>query len=225
MTEENILEAILLLPPGVAPWHREGLRCVRARVEKLGANVATCITSDGETLLLPASEQIEEAAISRGDVFTALRFETEGNPLLSRARPELVALLAEGVIPELRDGTLRIMDIARMPGVRTKVSVAATTSNIDPVSIAVGKSANRVRALSALLDGERLDIVAWHSDRDQYLINAFAPAEVQEVRENGARTAVFVPQHLMPAAVGERGLNALLAGRLTGVTVEVTPVA
>jgi N utilization substance protein A len=105
------------------------------------------------------------------------------------------------------------------------MAVAATIEALDPVAATVGKSANRVRALSGLLDGERLDVVAWHGDVSQYLVNAFAPAEVSAVTLHATKATVAVARHLMPAAVGERGLNALLAGQLTGVTVEVTPVS
>lgn len=220
-TNDDLLNSILLLPAGNAPWQRDGLRCVRAKVTSTSPDIASCVTSEGEHLLLPASEQAPSDNLRVGDAFTALRFTLNERPLLSRTRPELVALLAEGIVPELRSGAVRLMDIARAPGVRTKVAVAATVPGIDPVSTVVGKSANRVRALTRLLGDERLDVVAWHDERDVYLANAFAPAEVNGVRQNKHVYEILVPRHLMPAAVGERGLNALLAGQLVGVTVVV----
>lgn len=207
------------------------VRCVRARIQAVGSDVATCQSSEGETLLLPVSEYPPQLRWSAGQQVFAVRYVMSGRPWLSCNRPELVSLLAEGVVPELRDGTLRIMGVARAAGVRTKIAVAATNSSddpleafADPVGKMIGKAANRVRTLSALLGGERLDVVAWHDDPLRYLANAFAPATVTEVRPDGPSAyCVAVPRHLMPAAVGSGGLNASLAGRLVGVTVSVVP--
>jgi transcription termination/antitermination protein NusA len=143
--------------------------------------------------------------------------------MLSLTRPELVALLAEGIVPELRDGRVRIMGVSRAPGVRTKIAVAATVDDIDPVNVMVGRSANRVRSLGRMLANERVDIVAWHPDPAVYLANSLAPAAVLGVEISGDEATARVPQHQMAGAVGERGLNASLAGQLVGVTVLVVP--
>ena len=116
------------------------------------------------------------------------------------------------------------MGLARSPGVRAKIAVAATVDGLDPVATIVGRGANRVRALSSLLGGERLDVVAWHGDVSVYLQNAFAPAAVNKITTLSPRDLeVMVPRHQMAAAVGERGLNASLAGQLVGVNVTVIP--
>lgn len=222
---DELLAEVLSLPAGDGtPWHRDGLRCVRARFEATGPNVATCVTQEGESLLMPITEYGAARPWQIGQEVCALRFEYAGRVWLSCTRPELIALLAEGLVPELRDGTVRIMGLARSPGVRAKIAVAATVEGIDPVSTVVGRGANRVRALGALLGGERLDVVAWHDDDATYLRNAFAPASVSAITPRRERELeVAVPRHQMAAAVGERGLNASLAGQLVGVTVTVVP--
>lgn len=225
LVADELLAEVLSLPAADGtPWHRDGLRCVRARFEATGPNVASCVTQDGESLLMPITEFPPQLTWRPGQQFLALRFEYAGRVWLSCNRPELIALLAEGLVPELRDGTVRIMGLARSPGVRAKLAVAATVDGIDPVAVAVGRGANRVRALAALLGGERLDVVAWHEDLATYLRNAFAPAAVRGITPRNAREMeVAVPRHQMAAAVGERGLNASLAGQLVGVSVTVVP--
>lgn len=228
--DDDLLAQVLALPSVTdTPWHRDGLRCVRTRIVSIAKDVASCATSEGETLLLPVSEFPPQLSWQPGREQIALRFEAHGRPWLSCNRPELVALLAEGLVPELRRGDIRIMGLARSPGVRTKMAVAPTGYNPDgslpdPVASIVGKGANRVRRLSQLLGGERLDVVAWHDEVTAYVRNAFAPASVEHVELlTQGEVQVSVPRHQMAAAVGDKGLNASLAGQLAGVTVTVIP--
>lgn len=142
-------------------------------------------------------------------------------PLLTATRPELVSLLFDGYSPEIRSGAVRVMGIARRPGVRTKVAVASTEPHIDPVASCVGRAANRVRAVSEMLGGERVDVIAWSPDRTTYLRNALAPAAVTKVVIAGHQATAIAPPHQMSAAVGGGGLNAALAGQLVGLKVVV----
>lgn len=210
-------------------------RCVKIKIVAVSLDIATCSTNEGETLLLPISEYFIGDSWSIGEELNAVRYSENGGVWLSTTRPELVSLLAEGIIPELRQGQIRIMGIARIPGVRTKIAVASTKSlnpDADPVAVMVGKSANRIRFLSQLLANERLDIVAWSPNPEVYLKNALAPAKVLQVQltspdpqalgpDNKTSYEVTVAQHLMAAAVGHHGLNTKLASILLNADVVV----
>lgn len=208
---------------GSFPWDAPDLQCVKAVFTSTTRDVASLQTAAGETLLMPVTEFPPARVWRTGEEVLALRVDRGGTVMLSMNRPELVVLLAEGIVPELRDGRVRIMGVSRAPGSRTKLAVAATADGVDPVNSIVGRSANRVRSLGKLLNGERVDVVAWHPDPAVYLANALAPASVLGVEIVDGNATARVPRHQMAGAVGERGLNASLAGQLVGVTVLVVP--
>jgi N utilization substance protein A len=140
--------------------------------------------------------------------------------VLSAAAPELIAMLLDGLSPEVRDGRVRVMAVARQVGVRSKVAVAATVAGVDPVGACLGRAANRVKALTAMLLGERVDIVAYHPDPVRFLANALAvvPESVETTAEG---FQVRVPRHQLTAAKGGGNLNVVLASRLLGTRIEV----
>ncbi len=146
---------------------------------------------------------------------------TDPRPVVSAVRPEVVSGLYLGVTPELRDGRVKIMSVARAAGDRTKIAVASTTEEIDAVGAMVGRKANRARLVSDRLRGERIDIIAWHNDPATFVGNALAPAKVREVRIDGDSATAVVDAHQMSAAVGSGGVNTLLASELTGFNVTI----
>lgn len=174
--------------------------------------------------LLPASEWPAARPLRPGDTHTFLVLPGP-RPTVSATTPELVRALFAGVSPEVRTGRVRIMAVARAAGIRSKVAVAATVADLDPVAPLVGPRANRVRAVAAALGGERIDVVAWHPDRERYLVAALAPAAVTRVVFDDAigLATAFAPVHQMAAAVGAGGLNSALAGQLVGTKVVVEP--
>ena len=113
------------------------------------------------------------------------------------------------------------MSIARAAGLRSKVAVASTGGTADPVAAMIGRDANRVKLVSQLLEGERIDIVAWSPVTETYLKNALAPAKVSRVQVTERGATAFAPAHQMSAAVGSSGLNSQLAGQLIGLPVIV----
>jgi N utilization substance protein A len=142
-------------------------------------------------------------------------------------RTGLLVSLFAGLVPELRSGAVRIMGVARVPGKRSKVSVAATTPGIDPVAALVGRDAAWVRTVSRLLHGERIEIVAWHPDLQIRVSNALAPASARSVKVGDAGVRVQVDEAQMPAAVGDDGMNRQLVSELIGldVSLEAIPAA
>lgn len=202
-------------------------RVVTATVTHANADVALLtFTADGveHEGVMPITEYLPGRSFAVGDSVTALVCDREGpRPLLSTARPELVSALLAGVSPEVRDGSVRIMGVARRAGVRTKVAVATTVAGVDPVAACVGRVHNRIDQLKAALQGEQVDVIAWHPDQDTFLRNALQPASVIDVTiDPGTRAAVATaPLHQMSAAVGNSGMNSALAGQLTGTQVRI----
>lgn len=211
--------------PSLASPDDVDLPVVSVVVTTTTADVATCRVerADGTVVeaLLPVSEFYPDKQFSPGHHYIAQLVESDGRPMLSVIRPSLVTALLAGFSPEVRGGQVRVMGCIRLPGVRSKIAVASTEEGLDPIAACVGREANRVQALTKALQGERVDIVAWHPDPQVYLRNALAPAEVERVTIKGRDAIAYAPRHQMAAAVGHGGLNSSLAGRLVGVKVRV----
>lgn len=202
---------------------------------------ATCVSANADaavlsfdhhgtpvTGVLPVTEQIPATGWTPGAQVTVVVCEDPAaglRPRLSMIRPELVERTLAAVSPEVRTGAVRVMGVARRPGARTKVAVAATVPGVDPVAACVGRTHNRVDAVRAALGGEQVDVVPWHHDTETYLRNALQPAGIGKVAiDPETRTAVATaPAHQMSAAVGGGGLNSALAGQLVGLLVRIVP--
>jgi N utilization substance protein A len=190
-------------------------RTVTAQVQEFSSDIAVFKTSNGDLATVPVTDFYPNHLWEKGVSYHML--VTNEKPLkLSATRPELVELLLEGFIPEIRDGRVFIVAIERQVGVRTKVAVAATRSDVDPVGACLGRSAYRLKKMSAMLLGERLDIVAYHADPDKFLTNALAVSHTEVRQQNDGTTLVLVPIHQLAAALGGGNLNVALASRLTG---------
>lgn len=187
----------------------------------VSADVHEGTLHDGRTAVLPCSELPPTLRPVPGARFSVSMMVDGPRPVCSASTPDLVAALYAGVTPELRTGEVRIMNVVRTPGVRSKVAVAATTTGVDPVAALVGREANRVTYVSRQLGGERIDVVPYSPDLAQFARNAMAPAVVEHVELAADKVLVFVRPHQMPAAVGNGGLNSHLAGELLGLPVEV----
>lgn len=143
---------------------------------------------------------------------------------VSRTHPELLKRLFEEEVPEIYDGTVEIMSIAREAGDRAKVAVKSNDPNLDPVGTCVGPRGQRVQAIVNELSGENMDIVEWMADDAQYVANSLNPAEVVDVvfdSENERACTVVVPDYQLSLAIGKRGQNARLAAKLTGFKIDI----
>lgn len=178
--------------------------------------------------ILPGSERIPFERLDRGNRVKALilevRNETKGAQIVvSRSHPDLVRRLLELEVPELTDGTVEIMNIAREPGHRTKIAVISHDPNVDPKGACVGARGSRVRQVVNELRGEKVDVVQWRDDVAQFIAEALGPAKVKEVHINEEeKTAdVVVSEHQLSLAIGKEGQNARLAARLSGYKVDI----
>ncbi len=143
--------------------------------------------------------------------------------VLSRSDPRLVEKLFEAEVPEIYEGIVRIVAVAREAGSRSKISVTSRDADVDPVGACVGMKGSRVQAVVQELRGEKIDIVPYDRDPARYVIAAIQPAEVHKVivDETGGRMEIVVPDEKLSLAIGRKGQNVRLASQLTDWKLDV----
>lgn len=178
--------------------------------------------------ILPERELLPQDNLKRGDIVKAYIVEvkqTSREPIikLSRTHPNFVKGLFTIEVPEIQDGIVEIIGIARDPGERTKIAVTSKDSAVDPVGACVGMKGTRVQAVVRELKGERIDIIPYSNDMSLFIAKALTPATVLKVGINEAeRTAVVVVENeQLSLAIGKKGQNVRLASRLTGWSIDV----
>ena len=142
---------------------------------------------------------------------------------LSRTANEFMAKLFTQEVPEIYDGIIEIISVARDPGSRAKISVLSKDNSIDPVGACVGMRGSRVQAVVAELQNEKIDIIPFSEDVPTYLVNALAPAEVTKVvlDEEDKKVEIIVPDDQLSLAIGRRGQNVRLACQLTSWDIDI----
>ena len=212
----------------------EILTGIVTRIDPRNGAVSIRITSGGEftDAFLSAGEQVKGEEIHEGDrlrvYVVEVRRSTRGpQVLISRTHPGLVKRLFELEVPEIYDGTVQVMSIAREAGSRTKIAVWSDDENVDPIGACVGPRGQRVNSIVEELRGEKVDIVKYSDDPAQYVAAALAPADVVEVfpAGDGKSCRVIVPDDQLSLAIGKEGQNARLAAKLTGYKIDIRPVS
>ncbi len=143
---------------------------------------------------------------------------------VSRSHPQLVRALFALEVPEVAAGTVEIAGVAREAGHRTKIAVRATVPGVNARGACIGPLGQRVRAVVAELNGEKIDIVDWAEDPAQFVAHALSPASVAsaELIDPATRQVrVVVPDYQLSLAIGREGQNARLAARLTGCRIDI----
>jgi len=173
-------------------------------------------------------EGLPREAFRNGDRVRAyifdVRRELRGPQIfLSRSRPEFMSKLFQQEVPEIYDGIVEVVAVARDAGSRAKISVRSKDSSIDPVGACVGMRGSRVQAVVNELQGEKIDIIPWTPDAASFIVNALAPAEVAKVvlDEDAQRIEVVVPDEQLSLAIGRRGQNVRLASQLSGWDIDI----
>ena len=143
--------------------------------------------------------------------------------ILSRSHKNLVRRLFEREVPEVFKGVVEIKAIAREPGSRTKVAVVARQEGVDPVGSCVGLRGFRIQNIVNELQGEKIDVLPWSANMEDFLANALSPAQVTKVDlDNEEHSAlVVVPDRHLSLAIGREGQNARLAAKLTGWRIDI----
>ena len=210
----------------------EILTGVVTRVDNRTGSVSIKINSNSEytEAMLPASESIKGETLTEGDrikvYVVEVRNSTRGpQVLISRTHPGLVKRLFELEVPEIYDGTVEIRSIAREAGSRTKMAVWSSDPDVDPIGSCVGPKGGRVASIVNELGGEKIDIVNYSENPEEYIAAALSPSEVLSVTmlEDGKSCRVVVPDNQLSLAIGKEGQNARLAAKLTGYKIDIKP--
>jgi N utilization substance protein A len=183
------------------------------------------------TTILPPDQQIPRERYYGGQrikLYLDKVIKTTKGPqlLISRTHPSLVRKLMELEIPEIKSNLVEIKAIAREPGVRSKVAVSSNDPKIDPIGSCVGQKGVRVSNVMDELNGERIDIISWNENPEEYIKTSLSPAKVAMIQLDKAakRAKVYVNPDQRPLAIGKNGQNVRLASKLTGYELDIMDV-
>ncbi len=178
--------------------------------------------------VMPPSEQPTGAKYKFNDRLKVMITKVEMTPrgpqiTVSRKTPQLVIELFKQEVPEILDGTVQIVGIAREAGIRTKIAVKSMNSDVDPVGACVGMKGSRVQMVVRELENEKIDIVPWSPDSKTFITNALNPAKIVviELDDESKTGQVVVAQGNLAIAIGRKGQNTKLAAKLTGYRLSV----
>jgi len=177
--------------------------------------------------IMPRSEQIDGEYYTVGNrikvyIKNIERGDKGAQLILSRGCAEFIEYLFRQEVPEIENGTVKIMGIAREAGRRTKIAVTASVPGIDPVGTFVGGRGIRVQAvMNEIGDREKIDIVTWSDNPSEYIREALSPAEIMKVEINDKKAKVFVTEDQQSIAIGKQGQNVRLASKLTGYEIDI----
>ncbi len=141
--------------------------------------------------------------------------------IVSRSHPKMLSKLFEMEAPEIAAGSIEIKSIAREAGSRSKISVASNEDGVDPIGSCVGQGGARVSAVIQELGGEKVDIIGWSEEPDDFIASALSPARVLDVKLQEDRACVVVSSDQLSLAIGKDGQNVRLAAKLTGWKIDI----
>ena len=207
---------------------REG-DIVNGTITRIDLNKGVYIELEKKTeALMPPSEQVHSEKYRVGQRVKVYLMEVLKNQrgpqlIVSRGHRNLLRRLFELEVPEIFNGTVEIKSIAREPGMRSKVAVAARQPGVDPVGSCVGMRGIRIQTIVKELEGEKIDVLPWDADIARFIANALSPAQVVSVEpsENEKSALVLVPGNQLSLAIGKEGQNARLAAKLTGWRIDI----
>ena len=201
---------------------------ITAEVYQVWKSETLLVDSDHNDLLLPKSQQIPRDFYRKGENIRAVIYNVDnanGNPKIyvSRTSPEFLRCLLQLEILEIAEGVIRLVDVARIPGDRAKISVATNDPNIDPVGACVGVGGSRINSIVKELHNESIDVIPYSDNTELYIQRALNPARILEINiDNEKRKAeVYLEPDQVSLAIGKGGQNIKLASMLTGYTIDV----
>src|SRR3989338_8392060 len=178
--------------------------------------------------ILPAREQSPNDDYRQGEnirvyVLEVKRTDRGPEVILSRTHANFVKKLFELEVPEIRENIVDIKGVAREAGSRTKIAVVSSDLKVDCVGSCVGMRGQRVKNIVREIGGEKIDIIRWTEDSEQYIRNAMGPAELAELKLNREKKVaeIFVAEDQLSLAIGKKGQNVRLASKLTGWTLDI----
>lgn len=179
--------------------------------------------------ILPKSEMIPGETVKMGSQIKVYVTKVEAGTkgpliLLSRKHYGFVKRLFESEIPELADGTVILYQVAREPGIRSKVAVYSTNDKIDPIGACIGARGSRIGNILRELNGEKVDLVKYSNDPAEFIKNAMAPAKdvIVSIKDEEKKEALaIVTEDNLKLAIGRKAINVRLASKLTRYKIEV----
>ena len=196
-------------------------------VEEINKN--NIVVDLGETkAVLPEKEQIQGEIYGIHDriklYVTDIKHHPKGVTIfVSRSNPNFIKCLFEQEIPEIADGIVKIINITREPGKRSKVAVMSSDPEIEAIGSCVGENGIRINTILSELNGEKIDLVNWYDDTEKYIRSALCPAKILSVKISNENTSalVIVDSSNVSLAIGKNGQNVKLAARLVGLHLDV----
>jgi len=181
------------------------------------------------TTLLPKKEALPKDNFHVGDHIRVYVSDVEMKTkwpkvFVSRAHPSLIIRLLENYIPEIKDGIIEIMGIAREPGDRTKIGVKSNDQKVDPIGACVGEGGSRIREIVKQLSDEKIDLFRWSDNEKELIANALQPAEViavTRVNPKEKTALAIVPDDQLSLAIGKLGQNVKLAVQACGWSIDI----
>ncbi len=178
--------------------------------------------------ILPKSEQVPGEVYRTGERLRALLMDVKKisqkvKLILSRSHPDFVRKLFELEVPEIGEGIIKIKNIARDAGYRTKIAVLSEDQHIDCVGACIGVRGSRIKNIVDELGGEKIDIIRWDEAPETLIPNALKPAEISGIVlfSETKQATVVVPEDQLSLAIGKRGQNVRLASKLTGWDIDI----
>ncbi len=183
--------------------------------------------------ILPKTEVIPSEKLQMGSSIKVYVTKVESSPkgpfiLLSRKHYGFVKRLFELEIPEFEEGILVMHGVAREAGVRSKVSVSSTSSSVDPIGSCIGEKGRRIANIIRELGGEKIDLIQYSDDSEQYIANALSPAKnlnISITDEKSNEALVIADDENLSLAIGKKGINIKLASKLTRFKINVKSIA
>ncbi len=182
--------------------------------------------------VLPQSEQLHNEHYRVGQRLKLYLLEIVPGPkgtqiVVSRSHPNLLRRLFELEIPEVHNGVVGVEAVAREAGQRSKVAVSTPQEGVEPIGCCLGPRGIRLQNIVNELNGEKIDLIQWHSDPRVFIANALSPAQVASIDLNGIGkvATVTVPDRQLSLAIGKEGQNARLAAKLTGWRIDIKSVS
>lgn len=201
---------------------------VSAEVYQIWKKEMLLVDDEGNELLLPKTEQIPTDFYRKGDNVRAVvaRVDNKNNNpkiILSRISPLFLQRLFELEVPEIAEGVIRIMKIARIPGERAKIAVETSDDRIDPVGACVGVKGARIHGIVHELRNENIDVINYTQNTSLFIQRALSPAKISSIRVNEEKKTaeVFLKPEEVSLAIGKGGMNIKLACMLTDYTIDV----
>ena len=174
------------------------------------------------TAIMPQEEQIANEFYKIGQRYKVLLKSIEdGEIVVSRSDPNFLNELFKLEVPEIESGVVEIKAVAREAGMRSKIAVVSNQDGVDPIGSCVGQRGIRIANIMNELGQEKIDIIEWDEELEQFVANALSPAKVNNVSIEGETATVEVDADQLSLAIGREGQNVRLAWKLTGVKINI----